>query len=226
MKSDFTVVQACQNKSEQKSFFSLRTRLSDEKGSISPLVIVYFLITLIVIFIGINVSHTYLERRHLIFALESSLQRAAQEIDDLRYYTGYVDQNTRNFGSRGETTFLPINCEAAKVVFAKEFQLQWTLTQRNNRPEVRLKGAKEIGERFFSSKSRSIDEASSDLRQVPADHSGEAPMVTSFHCDGRTIRASAEVVVNLPFVISFAGINFISESKQKESVEVGLIFGG
>ena len=221
-----TPTPASRDKSEQQSINSLRARLSDDNGSISPLIIVYFLITLIVIFIGINLSHTYLERRHLIFALESSLQRAAQEIDDLRYYTGYVDQNTRNFGSRGETTFLPINCEAARVVFAKEFQLQWTLTQKNNQPEVLLKGAKQITEGFFESTSRSRVQASSSARALPVDSSREVPMVTSFRCDGRTIRASAEVVVNLPFVISFAGVDFIRESKQKESVEVGLIFGG
>jgi hypothetical protein len=184
------------------------------------------LITLVVIFIGINVSHTYLERRHLVFALEASLQRASQKIDDFQYYTGYVDRNTLNFGARGQTTFLPIDCDAAKEVFRKEFELQWNLTQKNNPPELEIRGADVIRQRVLTVKEESPGKFAENSKESPTTSVSEKPRITSFSCDGKTLNASAEVVVNLPFVISFAGVDFISQSRQSESVEVGLIFGG
>lgn len=194
--------------------------LRDETGSISPLILTYFLITLIVVFIGINITHTYLERRHLILAMESSLQRATQQIDQWRYYTGNVEDNTFRFRSRGVTTFIPIDCDAARTVFYQEFSIQWALTNALNLPDVSLKGEALAQDNLWS-KGQIRTEQSQSVRSKYS-----IPEVTAFRCDGRTIAAEAEMTVELPFALSFAGVDLLKFSRQKASIEVGLIFGG
>lgn len=222
--------------------------LKRDEGSVSPLVITFFLISLLIVFIGINVTHTYLERRHLILTLEASLQRAAQEIDDQRYYTGYVDANTLSFGNRGLTTFVPIDCLSAKRVFDNEFRIQWALTRVNNLPDrtsfdhgrrgraadswYRGSSGSTSSSFIISGNSWQASQGSTpDPGAMAVGHMGitsilHPPKVTSFQCDGRTLRAEAEFIVELPFVISFAGVDFKRYSKQSESVEVGLVLGG
>ena len=202
--------------------------LADEEGSISLLVITYFLISLLIVFIGINVTHTYLERRHLILTLEASLQRATQETDDYRYYTGYVDANTSSIGMSGVTTFVPIDCAAAKNAFDQEFRVQWALTRRNNLPDRASRDATLLDDSAFLWRSTNPNSAQTaqDPRSSGITSILNPPRVNSFQCDGKTLRAEAEQLVELPFVISFAGVDFIKYSKQVESVEVGLILGG
>jgi hypothetical protein len=60
----------------------------DERGSISPLIIFYFSIILILIFLISNVASTYIARRDLISRAESALSIAVQELDEIRYYYG------------------------------------------------------------------------------------------------------------------------------------------
>lgn len=223
--------------------------LRSEGGSISPLVITYFLITLLVVFIGINITHSYLERRHLILAMESSLQRATQVIDDLSYYTGYVERNTLRFRQRGQTTFVPIDCKAARQIFDREFTTQWALTKALNLPddnvvgdhELRVGGSRVQGWNFggTATKPGSLStpgssstpgsmstQGSSSARPPSAERLLSIPTVTSFSCDGRTAVASAELLVELPFQITFAGVDFMRFSRQDVRVEVGLILGG
>lgn len=195
-------------------------RLCDETGSVSPLILAYFLITLIVIFIGINTTHAYLERRHLILAMESSLQRATQEIDRWRYYNESVEANTSRFGSRGVTTFVPIDCVAARSVFEEEFSIQWASTRALNRPDVNLEGRALIQSNPWNRDGITIGDANG----MPVPHS--SPRVTVFRCDGKTIVASAELIVELPFALSFSGVELLKFSRQTASVEVGLVFGG
>lgn len=219
---------ASQATKEEGVFRATLKDLAGEEGSISPLIITYFLISLLIVFIGINVTHTYLERRHLILTLEASLQRATQEIDDYRYYTGYVDANTSSFGMRGLTTFVPIDCTAAKKVFDQEFRIQWALTRGNNLPDQSSRDTALLDQ------SAHLWRSANPTSPYPA-HSPQSvgitsilnpPRVSAFHCDGKTLRAEAEQWVELPFVISFAGVDFIKYSRQVESVEVGLILGG
>lgn len=235
---------------------ALLQELKRDEGSVSPLVITFFLISLLIVFIGINVTHTYLERRYLILTLEASLQRAAQEIDDYRYYTGYVDANTSSFGERGVTTFVPIDCVSARQVFDKEFRIQWALTRVNNLPDRTFfdYGRSDMARNsWYQSSTEGSTEGSSvgypssginsgssrrsaqggtpDYEEPPSRPTGitsilHPPRVTAFQCDGKTLRAEAELVVELPFVISFAGVDFKRYSKQSESVEVGLVLGG
>ena len=63
-------------------------RIEDERGSISPLIIFYFSIILILIFLISNVASTYIARRDLISRAESALSIAIQELDEIRYYYG------------------------------------------------------------------------------------------------------------------------------------------
>jgi hypothetical protein len=195
-------------------------KLCDETGSVSPLILTYFLITLIVIFIGINTTHAYLERRHLILAMESSLQRATQQIDRWRYYNESVEANTSRFGSRGVTTFVPIDCIAARTVFDEEFSIQWALTRALNRPDVNLEGRALMQSNLWNSDGMTIGVAN----EMSVPHS--SPKVTVFRCDGKTIAASAELIVELPFALSFSGVELLKFSRQTASVEVGLVFGG
>lgn len=60
----------------------------DERGSISPLIIFYFSVILILIFLISNVASTYIARRDLISRAESALSIAVQELDEIRYYYG------------------------------------------------------------------------------------------------------------------------------------------
>ena len=163
--------------------------------------------------------------------MESSLQRATQVIDDLAYYTGYVDRNTLRFRERGQTTFVPIDCRAARQIFDQEFTTQWALTKALNLPDEAVAGddvvrARVSGVRGWNADGSSSAQVSSGPSSPSAQRLLSIPKVTSFACDGRTAAASAELLVELPFQISFAGVDFVRFSRQDVSVEVGLVFGG
>jgi len=209
-------------------FKGCRSHLSSERGSVTPLVIAYFLITLITLFIAINVTHVFLERRHLILTLESSLQRAAQQIDDPTYYSGYVERNTLQYGFRGMTTFLPIDCTLARTTFNAEFKEQWQLSLvGRSQAEPSSAGSNLVNDRYQSG-SRTLTSSTERSPYSPYSplRSETAPKVTDFQCDGRVIEATAEKLIELPIIVSFAGIDFLRFSRQQETVKVGLIFGG
>ena len=196
----------------------LQKFLQNQRGSITPLILAYFLVTLITIFIGINVIHASLERRHLTLALEASLQRATQAIDDASYYAGYVDRNTTRFRARGVTTFVPIDCNSARRTFDEEFTMQWALTKALNPPDS-LEGPKvppQLG-------STDVSELSGHGRT--AERLTSTPRLISFTCDGRVLSATVELLVELPFRIAFAGVDFAKYFHQVVAVEVGLVLG-
>jgi hypothetical protein len=196
----------------------LQKFLQNQRGSITPLILAYFLVTLITIFIGINVIHASLERRHLTLALEASLQRATQAIDDASYYAGYVDRNTTRFRARGVTTFVPIDCTSARSTFDEEFSMQWALTKALNPPDS-PEGPKmppQLG-------STEISEVSGYGRT--GDRLTSTPRLISFTCDGKVLSATVELIVELPFRIAFAGVDFAKYLHQVVAVEVGLVLG-
>ena len=57
-----------------------------EEGSITPLISLYFVIVMILIFIVSNVASTYISRRELINLTETALAQAANQLDEMRYY--------------------------------------------------------------------------------------------------------------------------------------------
>ena len=96
-----------------------RKEAQDEaRGSIAPLIFIYFTIAMILIFIVSNVAATYVARRDLTNRVESSMLRAAQELDQLRYYYGgpttdFLAQLAIDEGR----LLVPINCPAASQTF-------------------------------------------------------------------------------------------------------------
>jgi hypothetical protein len=194
----------------------VRDLLREDSGSVTPLIITYFLITLMTIFIGINITHASLERRHLTLAIEASLQRASQAIDDASYYSGYVERNRSNFRSRGVTTFVPIDCSAARKIFDEEFSTQWALTKALNLPDL---SKSPQSESYF----KSIPGLQPESQRLGIRRPISTPQLLSFSCDGETLAASAELLVELPFRISFAGVDLAQYSRQLASVEVGLV---
>ena len=90
----------------------------DEVGSISPLIIFYFSIILILVFLISNVASAYIARRDLTSRAEAALASAAQELDEFRYYygsplTGYLADQAISSG----TLRVPIDCEEAARKF-------------------------------------------------------------------------------------------------------------
>ena len=94
--------------------------LTDEAGSITPLISIYFVIVMTAIFIIADVSSTYIARRELINNVETALAIASQELDEMRYY--YRLPLPSSLSTR-EKRNLPIDCGDAARTFNKEVQL-------------------------------------------------------------------------------------------------------
>lgn len=100
-----------------------KSALATEEGSISPLILGYFIFIMLAIFLVSDVAHVYIERRSLISEGESALMRSAQELDEFSYYYGnsiipplgrdsFADQSSKPWRLR-----VPIDCAQAKGVF-------------------------------------------------------------------------------------------------------------
>ncbi len=92
----------------------------DQVGSISPLIIFYFSILLILIFVISNLASSYIARRDLTSRVESALSSAAQELDEFRYYYGspltqYLAEQEISSGSLR----VPIDCQEAARKFRR-----------------------------------------------------------------------------------------------------------
>jgi hypothetical protein len=190
----------------------LRAAISRDEGSVTPLALGFFFISLIMIFSSINLLHGYLERRHLVLVLEGSLQVASQNIDNFSYYRGYVGRNTQLGGARNKTTFIPIDCGAARDVFFREFPSQWFLSQVNN------------GEDLTDSRPSFLSDKESSNGNLGFRKS--IPRILSYQCDGRTLQVKAALDIYLPFPVKFAGVDLMEFSTQEVLVEVGSIWGG
>jgi hypothetical protein len=79
------------------------------KGSLIPLSFGFFLISLTLIFISINIGSAYAAKRELTNIGESAIQRSAHEIDKIAYY---FELNRFTAQKR-----VPINCNQARDVF-------------------------------------------------------------------------------------------------------------
>jgi hypothetical protein len=92
----------------------------DERGSISPLIIFYFAIILIIIFLIANVSSTYIARRELISRAESALSIAVQELDEIRYYYGSpLTDFLADKAISAKALRVPIDCADASKSFTQ-----------------------------------------------------------------------------------------------------------
>lgn len=107
----------------------------DEQGSITPLILVYFTIVLLLIFLISNVSAAYVARRDLTSRVEGALAGAAQEIDEIKYYYGLpLTAFLVADAAASQKLWVPIDCGAAQDTFAKWLALQ--KIERRDRPSI------------------------------------------------------------------------------------------
>jgi len=97
----------------------VRTQLEDEYGSISPLIMGYFIIAMTLTFLISNTASVYIARRDLINLTEGALSRAVQELDEIAYY--YQVPIPEIFPSQSRA--VPINCSDAGRTFSQEVAL-------------------------------------------------------------------------------------------------------
>ena len=99
---------------------TLMTPKRDEIGSISPLIIFYFSILMILIFLISNVASVYIARRELTNRVEAGLAIAAQELDEFRYYYGSpLTDYLAEDAMRDRTLRVPIDCSESRVTFQR-----------------------------------------------------------------------------------------------------------
>lgn len=87
-----------------------------ERGSISPLIVLYFTVAMLTAFVVSNIASTYVARRDLINTTEAALSIASRELDEWVYY--YRLPTNGLPGSNSE--LVPINCSDAGNTFSKE----------------------------------------------------------------------------------------------------------
>lgn len=104
----------------------------EESGNMMPLSFFFFLIALILTFALINVTHFYMERRHLILVVESALQSSSQYLDERSYYLGFDGKNWYKSSSGRERLLLPIDCVKAREEFPRKFREYWLVDQDLN----------------------------------------------------------------------------------------------
>lgn len=88
-----------------------------EEGSITPLISLYFVIVMILIFIVSNVASTYISRRELINLTETALSQAAHQLDEMRYY--YQIPMPIDL-AESKSHLVPIDCGDAANTFIAE----------------------------------------------------------------------------------------------------------
>lgn len=97
----------------------VRRRIKDESGSISPLIMGYFVIAMSLTFLISNIASVYIARRDLINLTEGALSRAVQELDEIAYY--YQVPIPEIFP--GQSRAVPIDCSDAGRTFSQEVAL-------------------------------------------------------------------------------------------------------
>lgn len=98
---------------------SVRRARKDESGSISPLIMGYFVIAMSLTFLISNIASVYIARRDLINLTEGALSKAVQELDEMAYY--YQLPIPEIFAGRSRE--VPINCSDASKTFSREIAL-------------------------------------------------------------------------------------------------------
>lgn len=157
----------------------------EEVGSITPLIVLYFTLIMVLTFLVANVGSMYIARRELTNRVEDSLAIAAQELDEFRYYyaipTGedlinkFIDRvpglSATNFELQGKGRRVPLDCGDAERTFRKSFQ--------ENQPSL-----------FLSRKNRVLESE-----------------IVSFNCDGFQISAEVFEEQEIPFKLRLFNID-------------------
>ena len=90
---------------------------TNDEGSITPLIVLYFIVIMSSIFVIANVASMYIARKELITMAEAALSKAAQELDETRYYYS-LPSIVSSGDSQGPA--IPINCNDASTTFRRE----------------------------------------------------------------------------------------------------------
>ena len=104
------------------------THLEYEEGSITPLISIYFVIVMVLIFIVSNVASTYISRRELINLTESALARATHQLDEMRYY---YQVPLPSYLAGTESQMVPIDCRDAADTFSREIAASTDFSEEN-----------------------------------------------------------------------------------------------
>ena len=96
-----------------------QTLVDSEDGSITPLISIYFVIVMALIFIVSNIASTYIARRELISVAESALAQATHQLDELRYY---YQVPLPPYLAGTQSQMVPIDCRDASRSFSREIE--------------------------------------------------------------------------------------------------------
>ena len=96
---------------------------NDEAGSISPLIVFFFVMLLLLTFLVANVAAVYIARRELTSKVEYALSSAVREIDEFRYYYGnpLTEFLAQRAIEQGDLK-VPVDCGEAKSRFLQELK--------------------------------------------------------------------------------------------------------
>lgn len=94
-----------------------RGKLLNDEGSITPLITLYFVIIMSAIFLIANLASVYIARKELITVTEGALSKAAQELDEMRYYYSFPSITSLE---SNKSRSIPINCQDAARTFQRE----------------------------------------------------------------------------------------------------------
>ena len=98
-------------RSAKNTFLS---RVREERGSISILIVGLFSLLLITSFILIDISSIYIAKRSLTLATEAAAQRGVTHLDEAAYYRGEFNVNRLDISVWGigqRDPGIPINCD-------------------------------------------------------------------------------------------------------------------
>lgn len=120
----------------------LRRFCSEEKGSISLLVIGLFIVLMTTSLLLTDISSIYLAKRSLSIATEAAVQRGLMNLNESAYYVG--EYNTLKFvtnliGEAERDSGIPIDCQAG-LSDAEEVMRDWhkTLSSRANLEQLQI----------------------------------------------------------------------------------------
>jgi hypothetical protein len=169
--------------SKPRAIPKARISLSDEIGSISPLIIFYFSIIVLLIFLVSNVASAYIARRDLISRTESALSVAAQELDEFSYYYGSpLTDFLAEDAIASRTLRVPIDCADAAQKFT---EVLYSSSKLSGGTRETKEGYESAQEQFDSRYGINVD---------------------SMRCDGYDISAKVSELHELPFQLRIFGI--------------------
>lgn len=98
----------------RRTRISFLSRVSEERGSISILIVGLFSVLLITSFILIDISSIYIAKRSLTLATEAAAQRGVTHLDEAAYYRGEFNVNRLDISVWGfgqKDPGIPIDCD-------------------------------------------------------------------------------------------------------------------